>query len=396
MNDLVRRLLLLGVIATAFGAVDARAAVINISAEFVPNAHDPNKRTFTNTTPWSGVCNGAHLNTCKARGIWSIDTRIRGTKQFRGPSADDRNNYYFALPGKRTVTVTNDAGMRSDLDLRLSGIAFRYGGPPTTENPIFAACPTFLSNHQAIGSSVMRMLLRNGDSNAAGVCINTNNRPQRRDDVEIQALDIVYILDAQNPLELPSGMYRGSTTYTIGGAGSDIDLGNGVAVDSPTLTVNFELEVKHSFRISGIEDGARVVLAPERGWRDWIDHGRAPARLQQELPFRIDTSGRFSLGLQCQHAIGERCGIALEEGADAVPLDIAVTMPGIHVVEGRRPAQRQPLNRTQPVMFGVDGYVLERPSRLHFEVAGQPLQQMLARPGSQWRGDVTLVFDAEP
>jgi len=35
-----------------------------------------------------------------------------------------------------------------------------------------------------------------------------------------------------------------------------------------------------------------------------------------------------------------------------------------------------------------------RPSRLGFTVSGEPLRRMLELPGSTWRGEVTVIFDA--
>ena len=96
----LQRLLRQGLCALALvaGVGSVHAADIYISAEFKPDVSDPDKREFTNTTPWSGVCDSVHLQVCINNEWWSIDTKVRGTKQ--GVYAPDwgPGGFYIGMP----------------------------------------------------------------------------------------------------------------------------------------------------------------------------------------------------------------------------------------------------------------------------------------------------------
>lgn len=394
MRHLSMLWMLVVLLATADRAI---AADIYISAQFVPNVHDPNKRTFENTTPWSGLCSSpGHNATCIARGIWSIDTQIRGTKRTRG--SGNRNDFYFGMPGPRALVVTNDAGETFPMTVRIVGMGYRYGdGFPTHGGGGLTNCTVMLTNWGAGSPSVMRLFHRNDDGQGEAACwsATTNGHDGR----PIEELDIVYELETPSPLEMPVGIYSGQATYSIGGLGQDIDLGDGVTLDSDVLTAHFSLEVKHAFQLRFPPGSDRAILAPQGGWTQWSDHGRVPSALVRELPFLIDSSGRFSVSLQCGVDSGDgRCAMqnkTVPTAAD-VPLDVSISMPGIHDKTLARPAIDYPLTTTMAApVFTVDGYVLQRSSKLTFAVRGKAVEDMVRYPGSHYEGVVTVLFDAD-
>lgn len=375
----------------------AQAADIHVSAEFVPNAHDPNKRTFTNTTPWSGLCSHpVHNATCITRGVWGIDTAIRGTKTTRGTG--NRNDFYFGMPGASRITVTDAVGNSVDMVVRIVGMGYRIAAYNGGEgDPGLVNCTTVLTNFGSEADSAMRLFHRNDDSEGASACWSSS--VNNRDDRSIHELDIVYELETPNPLAMEVGIYTGSTTYSIGGAGMDIDLGDGVTLDDDTLTVNFTLEVKHAFRLTFPPGSDRAILSPRGGWSQWAEHGRAPGSLEQQLPFTLDTSAPFSVSLQCEIALPDgRCGLRnrTTAGLEDVPLDVTLTMPGVRDQALGRDAVDYPLTVGMAApKFTVESYVLQRPSRIGFAVRGEGVKEMLDHPGSHYQGVVTLLFDAD-
>jgi hypothetical protein len=49
-----------------------------------------------------------------------------------------------------------------------------------------------------------------------------------------------------------------------------------------------------------------------------------------------------------------------------------------------------------PPVFTADTFIVRRPSQLRFAVNGSAVESMLDHPGSHYRGDVTVIFDADP
>lgn len=386
-------------------AAPCMAGDIYIQAEFKADRADPDKRTFTNTTPWSGVCNGVHLPGCIANNWWSIDTGIRGTKQGDVTSRHGPGSFFVGMPPPRQVSVISADGRDTHLlEFIILGTALRLIdadrdglGSPASTGPA-RNCQIGLTNGSANNYSVMRMFIRNDGGAGSQQCtldwLYTNN-------YDIAEFDLTYALVTPDPLDMRAGTYTGRITYTVGGTGSgaDFDLGNDVVLNDSTITVNFSLFVHHDFQLTVPPESNRAVLAPEQGWERWRNEGVAPRRLQQTLPFQLSSSSRFSVSLQCQHTAPDgRCALSNTTTAAAdVPLDIALTVPGAHDSVSGRAAVDFPLTSTMtPPLFAPDGYLMNRPSRLHFSVTGAPVADMLRYPGSRYAGDVTVVFDADP
>jgi len=158
-------------------AAGAQAADILITAEFKPSIINPDKREFVNTTPWSGVCVGTHLQACINNNWWSIDTRIRGTKQAIREHNYGPNGFYIGMPAARTVRVTSDDRAHTfDLGFNIIGAAMRLvdedrdgpSEPASVGNP--RNCDRGLSNASAQNRSTMRMLLRRDGGEGVVAC----------------------------------------------------------------------------------------------------------------------------------------------------------------------------------------------------------------------------------
>lgn len=389
--------------ALACMAFAAPAADVYITAEFKPEVGNPNQREFVNTTPWSGVCAASHQATCIRNDWWSIDTTVRGMKHAVRETNYGPNGFYVGMPAPRRVMVTSEnGGDRYELDLRIIGSALRLSDREGDGPEVFWStggarnCAFGITGYSI--RSVMRMLLRHDDGRGTMACslhwISTNN-------YQIEALDFVYALETPTPLRMRSGMYTGSTTFTVGGTGegSDFDLGNGVELTDRVVNVHFQLEVRHAFQLEIPPGSDRAVLAPQGGWSSWTDHGVVPRALEQSVPFNLSSSGRFSVTLHCEFLQPDgRCGIrnGTAQAADA-PLDVSLTLPGFRELDSGREAVELPLLAQRPApVFTADSVILDRPSRVRFAVNGAPVREMLGFPGSRYRGDVTLIFDADP
>ncbi|MFL9581938.1 hypothetical protein [Stenotrophomonas sp. AB1(2024)] len=393
------------VIALVAAAGGAHAADIHITAEFKPDINDPNKREFVNTTPWSGVCNGTHLQACINNNWWSIDTKVRGTKQGIRTNDYGRDSFFIGMPEPRTVTVTSDDGLHTfDLGVKIIGAALRLvdqdGDGPTEPASTGNArnCSRALSNTNANNRSVMRLWLRQDGGDGVLECslhwLNTNN-------YAISEFDFTYKLTTPAPLAMRSGIYTGMTTYRVGGTGegADFDLGNGVVLDDNIVNVHFRLDVQHAFQLDLPPGSDRAVLAPKGGWTQWSDHGIVPKALERELPFSLSSSGQFSVSLECQYPLPDgRCAIRnVTETADDAPLDIRLTLPGFRDAASGVDAVGLPLTTTMaPPVLTADAFIIRRPSQLHFAVNGDAVKAMLDHPGSHYRGEVTVIFDADP
>lgn len=387
------------------GLSTAHASDIYITAEFKPSVLNPDKRDFENTTPWSGVCNSTHLPACINNNWWSIDTGIRGTKQALREANYGPNGFYIGMPSPRTVRVTSEEGAHSfDLKFNIIGAAMRLVDedrdgplePASVGNP--NNCNRGLSNASAQNRSAMRMFLRRDGGEGVVACalhwLSTNN-------YVMTEFDFTYKLTTPQPLGMPSGIYRGVTTFRVGGTGdgADFDLGNGVALDDNVVNVHFQLDVQHPFLLEIPPGSDRAVLAPKGGWSQWSDHGIAPKALERDIPFTLSSSGQFSVSMQCQYPLPDgRCALRnMTEATEDAPLDIQLTLPGFRISATGADAVGLPLTTTMvPPVFTTESLVIRRPSRLHFAVNGAAVNTMLDHPGSHYRGDVTVIFDADP
>ena len=387
------------------GTNSARAADIFITAEFKPSIFDPDMRDFTNTTPWSGVCNSTHLPACINNDWWSIDTRIRGTKQGIRQQNYGPNGFYIGMPSARTVNVTSEDGAHSfDLGFSIIGTAMRLvdedrdGPREPASTGVPNNCDLGLKNTNANNRSVMRMFLRRDGGEGTVACalhwLTTNN-------YLITEFDFTYKLTTPAPLAMRSGVYTGVTTFRVGGTGdgADFDLGNGVVLDDNIVNVHFRLDVQHAFQLDLPPGSDRAVLAPKGGWTQWSDHGIVPKALEREVPFSLSSSGQFSVSLSCQYPMPDgRCAIRNETvDAPDAPLDIQLTLPGFRDASSGAEAVGIALTTTMtPPVMTADSFIIRRPSRLHFAVNGEAVGTMLDHPGSKYRGDVTVIFDADP
>lgn len=376
----------------------ASAAEMLVTAEFRPSALDPNRNTFTNTTPLGSYCSWAS-HFCERWDAYVIDLPVNIISKKYVKNANPRQSLYFALPDARRVVATNQSGTSIHVDIAINSISGHLT-PGGDTNPAFTRYPKGGCTYGGTAGNAIRTQF--------GWSVTTPDVPQPCYSVGsagengfTQVYSSVYLgvgltVTTPSTLGMENGLYRGSLQYTIGGAGSDFDLGDDVQMTDSIVVMNFEFLVAHDFKVERAYGTDTIVLQPENGWRDWVENGRAPKLIRQELPFLMTSSGGFSVHLACEQQVGERCAIRTDSG-DSAALDVTMTIPGLYNENSGEPVDGYPLSASGVApSFRVREYMQNRPSRLGFSVSGDPLRRMLDMPGSRWRGEVTVIFDASP
>ncbi|MEI2260063.1 hypothetical protein OHC51_03640 [Stenotrophomonas indicatrix] len=391
--------LVAGVLIMAAMAQPVSAVEVNVTAEFKPSMLDPTRTTFTNTTPRGAYCTWAPAQ-CEQAGAYFFDIPLSLQKTYV-KGQDTRDLLYILMPPPRDVQVTHvGSGEQHTVNIAFNAVSGHLT-PGGVDNPAFTVYVQGGCNYVHTATNSVRVIF--------GWTLRAHQVPtpcySRGDGGEngfthtysFQWLGVGTAITSPSPLTLRNGTYTGETTYTIGSAGADFDFGNGVTGDSE-VTFRFEFTVAHEFQVNFPSASPQVNLVPIGGWEQWTQYGKAPSSLRQELPFSLTSSSPFSVALRCEHDAGEGCGIAENVSGTVVPLDVDLTMPGMTETATNRPARNYLLRRehadTDP-MFAPDGYLVGRPSNLRFAVNGAGLTEMLSRPGTQWQGDVTIVFDTE-
>lgn len=376
----------------------ANAADMKISAEFRPSALEPGRNTFTNTTPPGRYCQWKP-DECRRLNAYVVDLPINIAAKTYIKGTDLRKRFYVALPAPRRLTATNDMGTSIDVDVAFRSISGELT-PGGDTNPVFQRYPGGGCSyvHTAGVTQWVRFGWNVRPPQSPAPC-HSEGQAGGPGFTRVYAstnIGLGLTVTTPSPLGMQNGIYRGQLTFSVGGLGADIDFGDDVQMTDEHLVVNFEFTVEHDFKVERPPGTDVIVLQPEHGWRDWVEHGRPPSSIRQELPFLMTTSGDFNVRLECEVPAGERCAIRSESGEQAA-LDVALTIPGLYEKASGTHVVGYPLRAGgSPPGFRAREYMQNRPSRLLFSVTGDPLRKMLDLPGTRWRGDVTVIFDATP
>lgn len=382
------------------------ASELAITAEFAPRVSSPDTVRFVNTTPLSGYCYG-NASHCKP-GDFTIQFPLNIDREWVSPGPIEGHNYQRVDGNWKTVTVAADNGGQAvPLQFRLNLLSRRYNRGSLAPGGIDGSI-TNISNYSGVyGASRGGCQGRVGAGNAAlyefawGVPSGIATCSREPNDVPIgpylgsvNNVSVGYELEAPNPFALGNGTYRGSVTYTLG-SGQQIDLGTGEYSDSE-LTFNFELKVQHELRVDFPAGSDRAVLEPDGGWQRWLHGGQVPTRLQRTHPFQIWASAPMKMYLRCDTPMDGQCSIREPGKGHQVPIVVAVTLPGEIRYQGA-PVQQLPLplGEAQALQFQSVAIAAARQARLHYWVDQPHVAAMLEHRGSQYRGDVTIVFDAQ-
>ena len=392
-------------------ALQAQASIVEITAAFSPDPNNPQVNTFQNTTPNSGLC-ATFPYICSPQGLFSISLGFEALTQYPIPAnhANTRDGAMIKVPAEdRTVMVTSTTGDTAEVKFTITAFSATNR---TVSIPLITGIP------RSSGQLAQRDLWGTRWGEAAGLpCIRgTNVTTDSVSDAdyfwltpdsaacgksplfEIPWLRMrnssgAYLMTTPDPLKMESGIYRGSITYTVG-PGGDFDFGDNLVATDNIVTMNFTLSVEHTLKFQFPAGYGSVVLNPAGGWQQWLNNGRRPQKLTADQGFKMWASTQFSIGLQCEYAVGDQCAIKNPAG-DAVPVETRVTLP-----YGLRDASNQAVSRlllsTNPQVFTPGHYVDNRPAALHFEVARDQVKSMIDdHSGSTYKGNITVVWNSE-
>lgn len=381
-----------------------KAETLNVTAEFRPNAANPNVDEFTNTTPLGGFCKD-YPQHCGA-GNFSLSTGLSvSSKSLIGGSSNLDDGVYQKLDaGVKVLTLTDStSGKTIKVNFRLNLIGQRYY---QTANALYSA------NFNAAG--------RNPNGNCTGTMglgYESGNAPYyifgwihnspdsecykavknfNYNDVTIRNISLGYQMTSDRPMDMPNGKYEGSYTYTVG-KGNQIDLGAGVYSDS-TIVINITAEIEHELRFEQTGQ-SKIEMNPPGGWDNWTSGGASQFRLEGSGAFKTTASAPFTVSLECQHTILNSCAMQMEGTDTLIQVATSITIPGIRERDSKTFITDWPIYVRSP---STPDYVLEplwyvnaMDSTVKFSISEIESLRMGQFPGSTWRGSATLVFDAE-
>lgn len=371
----------------------AAAVERTLTAVFRPSVLDPGHVRFVDTTPRHNYCENQNP-ACKPSIRLGFNTYYNDGLE---NGAEGRQALYLKMPSQfRSVSVTNrETGETAEVlwrvDTFTQSVASRRGGD-VFEDRGFAPAPCS-TNHVRHNAGSYWFDFQWAVPEGA-TCI---KRPvQDVDQVNITNFGISYEMLTPDPLGMGNGLYEGRLDLSVG-QGGDFDFGDRATPEATMVSFIFQLTVEHQLTITVPPGSNRAILSPEGGWSQWADQGRKPPKLSKEVPFTISSSSPFDVKLVCQHPQADgRCGLVDQASGDAVSMTTLLSIPGLRDMATGEPAVRYPLSwHDASVRMRSDSFLVQRPSRVHFEVDGADLDAILDKPGSHWKGDVTVVFDAQ-
>jgi hypothetical protein len=359
----------------------------------------PDQADFIGTDPPGRLC-VEFVYFCK--GAWkafALDLPIEFSKTSYNAAPEPRDQYYIGVPQPTTVRVQHErSGEFEDINLSFVAWSQRVISQPVANNPVNSGgppgCPR-MGLPQMAGDYVTAawMTLANCATSGAGAWGTQVYS-------EVDRVETIIRVDTPTPYRMKPGMYRGSVSFTVGSSGQ-IDLGNNASVSrSPTLELNFELEVQHALVVDFPPGSQLAVLEPPGGWTHWGDIGgppgsrRLPPNLYVQHPFRLWSSGPFKVYIECERSMVDRCGLRQRGGSAQVPFSVGISLPGAVTHNGQAVSNlRLPVGQANALQFDSSKVSYNQPGALRYEVEGPALATMKA--GETYSGWVTIVFDAE-
>ncbi|MGL6627251.1 hypothetical protein [Aeromonas jandaei] len=368
------------------------AANLDITAEYKPATYEVGGAKFINTTPCTQFPT--------ASGFWCSTTATVDTPQairfdmnisrtVKVKESDRDGVHYIGFPGVRDVTLVKEGG-GSSYNMRFIisavGSAFAVAMPSHVgiiDKGDCSANSTIWANNTTV------FYFRNVNVNKqliGGQCYGNNDFYSGMK-MTITSVYLGYKLEAPNPFEMENGTYTGKLLFSMGDR-KDFDFGNGAYADTQ-LNIFFKVKVRHQIKVDFPSNDNKVMLQPPGGWTEWIHtKSRGPNLLHNDLPFRIWFSAPFTVALRCQYpwSTSSECALKDSKGR-TVPLKTyyvnsknEVTLLTTKEYKFSLPRQGQP--------------VVNAARAIRFQVVGGTVAEMMKYPGSSFKGDVTLIFDA--
>lgn len=389
----------------------AQAANQEIRALFQPDPSQPTKNVFINKTPNSGYC-AAYPGQCAENNTFSIEIPVRFESTRAIVPGAPRDAMSLKVPANwRPLTVSNlETGTTETVEVRIIGIGSNFVLSDTAANLVGVS--DILEGHQRLWSN-SSWVYAPAPCQYSGVGAYTPSTYRffwkapvetwctkvaayRIPSMAFDTLDFSYELRTPNPLNMSSGLYTGSLSYTLGPTG-DFQMGPMMVPDDGDLTLNFVLDVQHTLKVDLPPGGNKVVLEPEGGWQPWIASGVKPSRIYRDQLFHLSASSRFKVMMLCDSFTFYGAECRLRGGTDATWVHTKLSLPGgINGPDGA-PVKDLVLKKNEWVGPFYPGlYVDRKPGNLRFEMPPDAIA-FTVRPGASdtFRGDITVIWDSE-
>lgn len=370
-------------------------APLRASAEVLITARVEGE-TFVNTTPEATFCRVMITNFCTRR--WSVELPITFSKSIDLTSSNDRSKVYVQLPAPRAVTLQNQStGQTLTMQLTMNGISQRvtHQTVPVIRNGVAGGCNELLSPVSA--PAYVRYLWGPRFPPSPQPCMADAGSG---DGViqESQFLDTGVLFTPQFPAaaDMAPGLWEGVTDYPLL-AGQGFDFGEIRDSSAGSVRVRVQVQVLHDMRVDFPAANTELALNPPGGWQDYLMTNKAPERLYHNSPIRVWAASTFAVYLICEYTSNARCAMRHPRLTQYVPVTAALSLPG-QFRAGPLPVDRTRLyiGEQNATLITPDGEVSNQPGMLHFDVAGSYLANMIRYRGDQYRGNITIVFDANP
>ncbi|MCO5345050.1 hypothetical protein NG896_21050 [Aeromonas veronii] len=383
----------------------AYSDTFDVIAEYIPYSYEHQGGFFVNKTPCK-IEHNFELDYCDPKKPLESSTIIQFPVDiFRMiNSRDGKLNYlsYYRTSGPKKITVKNDKdGSTYELKLVPTHIGVETermalsGNHPTPMSRINGDC-VFLTEKKWGNPAFSELLLHSIVPSAQGRETECYFKSPEGDIGYYWIDRIIYgfRLESPSPLIMSNGNYTGSILFHVGQY-QDIDFGNGDYKGALVHRINIKLTVRHQLRVdfpkSEVGGKSNIVLLPPGGWNHWVNNrNRGPTFLQQDLPFRIWYSAPFTIALRCQYKWqwggGEECALKDAKGRTVPLKTLYVDHRNVITNLTTRPYKIVPPVQGKPM--------INTANTIRFQVVGGTVIEMMKYPGSSFKGDVTLIFDA--
>ena len=390
-------LMLSGICGIAVYPSTSLAAQLDVTADYKPALYEPSRAVFVSTTKcisasplyeMIGVCSG---------GVSSLDfiTTSVAIPSIRRTALGAQSNpkdalVYYKISSEKNFTVRSASGQEFPVKFIPRSLGTMHIGP-WPGSMVSSIYNSVVGNNMS-GSGCRRQGARafggvNWQSFQTMVFMNPGTTcyvgsiPSTPLTVTHQNIYLGFSIQAPDPLSMPNGVYTGSLVLTVGQGNEDISFGNGSYSDNQ-LIINVRLTVRHQIKVEFPAGYDNISLKPSGGWGEWLNGGRPPSILKENIPFSIFATSLFRVSYVCQYSIGVQCALKNTRNDHMVGLDMFYLIP---------PSTRLKLPiHILPVGQNARGRAIG------FEVAGDNVKAMVKYPGSTYKGVVTLVFDALP
>ncbi|WP_258228677.1 hypothetical protein [Aeromonas sp. HMWF015] len=376
------------------------AEKFNIIAEYIPNSYEHQGGRFINKTSCS-MEYPFELYYCNPKKPLESSTIIQfPVDVFRSIRSKQGKSYYlsyYSLSGPKRFTITNDKdGSSYELIMVPTHIGVETekmqlpGGHYRPMSRINGDC--VFSTENAWGTPAFSELLLHSIITSAQTRAAECYFYSPEDDSGYYWIDRViygFRIESPNPLQMSNGNYTGSLKFYIG-RHQDIDFGDGIYQGVLAHEISVKLTVRHQLRVDfpkgEMEGRSKVTLLPPGGWINFANNGKkVPNLLHQKLPFRLWASAPFTVTLRCQYLSGTECGLKNTKGHQATL--------NTYFINGNNEEFKI---TTIPFKFSPSpgNPILNGARNIKFMVVGDVVKEMMKYPGSTYKGDVTLIFDA--